>query len=92
MNSDTICSLCKNGDCERIGYADCLLNFYALVLTDENLTNAERRFQCYKHWTRVHHGVLGKGNRIPIPKCVKSEIETWFPRDNGDDGVGFKKS
>ena len=92
MNTLTVCNLCEMPNCERLQHEDNLHGFYAHLLDDEGLTNAQRRFKSYKNWTTLQHGVLGKGNRIPIPKCVKSEIETWFPRDNGDDGVGFKKS
>ena len=90
MNTPSACNLCQMANCERVGHEEKLHQFYTYILAEEELTNAQRRFQSYMNWTTLQHGVLGKGNRIPIPNCVKTEIEKWFPRDNGDYGVGFK--
>lgn len=56
---------------------------------DEQLANKQVRFQLYRHATNWMHGYLGKGKRIELPQCVRSEILDLAPESNGS-YVGFK--
>ena len=71
MSINTICELCHMAECERINYKENLITFYDYLEADNNISNKQKRFQSYQNWTRVFNGVLGRGNRILIPNCVK---------------------
>ena len=46
------------------------------------------RFHLYTHATRDLHGVLGKGVRIRLPKCVEEHIKVLYP-DSQREYVGY---
>lgn len=41
------------------------------------------RTLCYRSFTRLWQGVLGKGVRVRLPDCVVEGVRTKFPSDNG---------
>lgn len=45
--------------------------------------NKELRFAMYKAYSRLLHGVPGKGNRLSLPKCIEEGIHDTFPDTNG---------
>ena len=52
--------------------------------------NKEMRKSLYRMFTYVKYGHLGRGVRIPLPKCVTSKIQRMFPAQNGN-YMGFKE-
>ena len=55
----------------------------------EVVTNSNVRFYCYRMFTYMRYGHLGRGNRIPIPACVQAKIHELYP-DPNNRYVGFR--
>ena len=55
------------------------------------MTMAQKRFTCYKFYTKVVHGVLTKWDKRQVYKCVDKEIGYKFPREEGANRVGFRE-
>ena len=51
----------------------------------------DRKKKCFKYFTRVRYGVLGRNNRIDNEDCVKNGIRGMFPVPN-DDFIGYHSS
>ena len=66
------------------------LYFDLLQECNENLTNKEKRFICYRWWTRVKYGHLGSGNRKPVHPCVQKEITKYYPHAEREEAVWFR--
>jgi hypothetical protein len=60
--------------------------------TDE-VTKIQRdcKKKCFKYFTRLRYGVLGRNNRIDNEDCVKNGIRGMFPVPN-DDFIGYHSS
>jgi hypothetical protein len=58
---------------------------------DGTLTNKCMRYNLYRQATAWIHGHLGKGRRIEIPQCVRTEILDMAPESNGE-YVGFREA
>ena len=57
----------------------------------EEKTVRQIRNYCYRVFTRLFHGVLGRGNRVPIPKCVTNGIRIKYPNeDDSENFVGYR--
>ena len=55
-----------------------------------HMTMAQKRFTCYKFYTKVVHVVLTVGDRRRVCQCVDEEIGRKFPRQEGVGRVGFR--
>jgi hypothetical protein len=55
---------------------------------DEQLSNKQVRYQLYRHATTWIHGYLGRGKRIELPQCVRTEILDLAPESDRS-YVGF---
>jgi len=40
------------------------------------------RLACYKEWTKLEHGILGRRRRKPLPVCVEARIKLMNPSDS----------
>ena len=60
-----------------------------LYIHNEGLTHREKRFQCYKWYTTVVHGVLTVGDRRRLCPCIQAQIHGLFPNEEGEEHVGF---
>lgn len=60
----------------------CLMD-QGLMLRDSGSDNRQIRFQLYRAASRFCRGLLGKGNRQPMPKCVHAMIHEEFPASDG---------
>ena len=58
---------------------------------NSHMTNAQKRFTCYRFYTKVVHGVLISGDRRRVCACVDEEIGRRFPREEGVNRVGFRE-
>jgi hypothetical protein len=60
-------------------------------LTSDGITPGQVRFQLYRLFTRLDHGVLTAGDRRELPACVEDSIKEHWP-NNADAGnyVGFR--
>ena len=47
------------------------------------LPNVARR-RLYATYVRAAYGVLGRGNRVVVPSCVKDLIQEMFPDPQGE--------
>ena len=47
---------------------------------NEHMTMAQKRFICYRFYTKVVHGELTFGETRSVSQCVYDEIERRFPR------------
>ena len=75
--------------CNRCGETPCLRNEHeeqlrheATMIDDDVPPNTARRMLYYQY-TRAVHGVLGRGNRVVTPECVRVLIREIFPDPNG---------
>ena len=59
--------------------------------SNQHMTMAQKRFTCYKFYTKVKHGVLTTGDRSRVCACVDEEIGNKFPRQEGVNRVGFRE-
>jgi hypothetical protein len=88
------CPLCQNVPCLlQQGLYDSMTDFEASLCDgdhDGSLTNKPVRFQLYRHVTSWMHGYLGKGRRLEIPQCVRTEILDLAPESDRLNYVGFK--
>ena len=41
------------------------------------------RHALYGTYVRAEYGVLGRGNRVVVPSCVKTSIRAMFPDPDG---------
>jgi len=46
--------------------------------------SAKVRFALYSYFTYIKYGHLGRGNRIPVPRCIKCKIEALHPEPTGN--------
>jgi hypothetical protein len=46
-----------------------------------DLSNKQKRYQLYRHITRRRHGMLGKGNRRPLPSCIEEGMKDLYPSE-----------
>ena len=84
-----VCDFCKRNYCVQFGFRRDLAKYYDKLTKRNALSNREKRFK-HQNWTRMYHGVLGKGAREPVPVCVQDKIAHKFPRNNEGKAVGFK--
>ena len=52
--------------------------------TSGDLQNKQMRFLSYRAMSRILHGNLGGGNRVPLPSCVVHAIRARFPDTEGN--------
>ena len=57
-----------------------------------NQTHRSIRYNVYRYMSRVCDGVLGKGVRRELPRCVVNEIHDTWPTSNGSGYTGFRAS
>ena len=53
------------------------------------MTNRQKRFICYRWYTRVRHGVLLARDRMRVCPCVEIEIGENFPETVEEPRVGY---
>ena len=51
--------------------------------------NVCRKF-CYRQFSLILHGHLGKGQRVQLPSCVEDGVRSQFPNESGQKYMGFK--
>ncbi|MFO0446623.1 MAG: hypothetical protein ACK51L_03045 [bacterium] len=82
------CELCGQVPCDWQTFSEDICEVCD-ELKDSGLPNNQVRFQAYREYTRLRHGVLRKHDRRPLPFCVRSEIMDCWPDPNGQ-YVGFQ--
>ena len=71
-------SCCQSERCHRTLYYD-VISSEGDLLRDEHLLPNVARHRLYATYVRAVHGVLGRGNRVVVPSCVKDLIREMFP-------------
>ena len=94
IDNDSVCVICGGSPCEWAEYGEELLGRQSLMVrrgVDENgedslidstgrpITNKKMRLYMYRLFTYLKFGHLGRGNRIPIPSCVTTQIRNRYP-------------
>ena len=83
-------------NCSGCGYTPCAGHRLCSIGIDYKAHtgnhNKAVRFQLYKMHIRETYGVLGRGQRIPLPHCVDAMIKEKFPNEDGSACVGFKEA
>ena len=77
-------------ECERILHEIKLLAFYDILDDRLDFNKKQKRFKSYAKWTRMYHGVLGRGVRVLLSTCINTEIAVRFPPVEGEEQVGFR--
>ena len=72
------CDQCQNDSCHRDIYQQ-ILRSEAGVIAAANVSPNVARRQLYRHYVVAAHGVLGRGNRVVVPSCVRDFIRSLFP-------------
>ena len=75
-------SCCGSDTCHRTLYLEVLRSEGDLLRDNHLLPNVARR-RLYSTYVRAAHGVLGRGNRVVTPSCVKDLIREMFPDPHG---------
>jgi hypothetical protein len=92
---ETTCPLCQSVPCLlRQGLYDSIVEFEESICDGDHegtITNKEVRFRLYRHATMWIHGLLGKGKRIELPQCVRTEIIDLAPESDRV-YIGFQDS
>ena len=92
-NEDKTCVICASTPCEweefgtkvvehsRTLYRREMRGEKEVVVFDNGavVPNNTMRRQLYRIFTYLKYGHLGKGNRMPIPSCVTTQIRNMFP-------------
>jgi hypothetical protein len=99
LEEERCCYLCGKTPCEWIEYGipaieDLKRCFnmdtaksegYVVEMQSGNqFQNNKIRFTCYRLFTYEKFGHLGKGNRVKLPVCVESKIQSLFPSLDGN--------
>ena len=58
----------------------------------ESVDSSTVRKAAYRLFTYMKFGHLGRGNRIPIPICVKQKIRDAYPLEDDSQYVGYYES
>ncbi|XP_077111158.1 uncharacterized protein LOC143767024 [Ranitomeya variabilis] len=77
--------------CEREATVNILVTTVCLDShpPQNKIVNSLKRKTAYRAFTAWIHGLLGKGNRRPIPPCVVKLVREAFP-DDKEEYMGFK--
>jgi hypothetical protein len=75
------CNHCDNDPCHREVYEQ-MLRSEGDVL-DANFPPNTARRMLYRSYVRAIHGILGHGNRVRVPPCVRGLIRDIFPDPDG---------
>ena len=90
---DDSCEICGTLTCERLTYQDTLREYYETLDLQDDMINNQKKFQLYRHWIRIYHGVLGTGAREQLLLvCTKDYVEQRFPYKVGDIRVRFRSA
>ena len=65
---------------------------YVDMLEEDDLSNKQKRFICYKMHTWYRYGYLGLRNRIEINACIEKEIKKKFPNLDDEEYVGYREA
>ena len=68
------------------------LMYHGETMTGNDSSDKEVRFELYKVASCFCNGLLGKGNRKELPKCIVGEIKDSFPAVEGTGYTGFKEA
>ncbi len=78
----TYCDLCESDPCHVEQFRDMLENL-AGTFDEDSPPNISRR-KMYQSYIRAVHGILGRGHRVVVPKCVAQFIRGVFPDPDGE--------
>ena len=89
------CFVCGETPCCLLTYKEELrMTFEGCKIHEEQYEvslNEKKRFYCYREFTRIVYGYLGKGNRVEVAPCIIKTIHEIYP-DKGGKYIGFKDS
>ena len=77
--------------CDWIKYGPDIITFVEELCDVEELklTNKNKRFLSYSGYSALKHGYLGRNNRLKVPHCVETGIQSNYTEDDGT-YVGFR--
>ena len=93
-DDESVCVICSGTPCEWDEFGPELLSRQSLMVRREvdddgieklidsagrTIQNSKMRLYLYRLFTYLKFGHLGRGNRIPIPNCVTSQIRNLYP-------------
>ena len=93
-DDESVCVICGGTPCEWDEFGPELISRQSLMVRREvgddgienlidsagrSIFNNKMRLYLYRLFTYLKFGHLGRGNRIPIPNCVTSQIRNLYP-------------
>ena len=48
------------------------------------MSNSDKRFLLYYYYATTVYQFHGKGNRVELPECLKTAVQTMYPPENID--------
>ena len=92
-DSDRVCLFCGEVPCDWATFGKDLLDSGEDMFPKESAgeNSVRRKALCRLH-TCKKYGHLGKGNRVPIPKCVQDRIRDKWPEANSELCMGFREN
>jgi hypothetical protein len=90
-NDSPTCDGCNGKPCDWIKYGPDIITFVEELCDVEELklTNKNKRFLSYSGYSALKHGYLGRNNRLKVPHCVETGIQSNYTEDDGT-YVGFR--
>ena len=91
------CNICESEPClfdKHIQYVlsevESVKEEYATVNGQQCPNNLCRK-TCYRQFSQMVNGHLGKGNRVRLPQCIEDRVRLQFPNESGRDYLGFRE-
>ena len=92
----SLCNFCENEPCLWELHSQCVLTEvesakeeYAAVNGKQCPNNVCRK-NCYRQFSLMVNGTLGKGNRVRLPRCIEDNVRLHYPNEIGKNYLGFK--
>ena len=100
MTSTSYCDHCCTAPCEWENHKDSMIldvEIWLDIYRTNGLTSKpkpnEIRKECYRLFSFIINGRLGRGNRRKLPDCIVHKIRETYPNEEGNDEgyMGFKE-
>ena len=92
LGETSACTFCGNSPCFIVRFGDRHLEKARQHKLRAGNSNKKTRFYLHRRITKDRLGILGRGCRVRLPRCVEMHIKSVFPNEDGAPHVGFQDS